>query len=212
MKLHKFLLRSVLLVLSVGLFMAYTDSNVLNMSVSAAKHKVMTNKKSGNVITFKNESDKYVHIQYSYKKYKSYNTTLNEYTSDDPQCRIILKGVTYYKLKNSKYKTAITLNVKMINDDDQNSEFFFNNERDTFIGSREYIVNQNGDRLYALYGNPYALVRSGSSKNGTLVYASKHSLPIQNFGQMTVSYAVMGVTTQFNFETGKVSLNGQINF
>ncbi|KOY79854.1 hypothetical protein [Apilactobacillus kunkeei] len=76
-------------------------------------------------------------VEYTNKQYKSYNDQMiyDDSGADTNPNQLYLKGITYYNLANSKYRTAMTLTLLVKNSSDSSHDYFDNNENNTYIAS-----------------------------------------------------------------------------
>ncbi|MCK8625707.1 hypothetical protein [Apilactobacillus kunkeei] len=102
-----------------------------------------------------------VKIEYTNKQYKGFNDQLiiDHSTDGTFPHSVTLKGITYYNLDNSKYKTAITLTLLVKNFETNDQGFFENGSDDTYLSS-----NNVDKKLYPAWSSFFAMDIPGNSQ------------------------------------------------
>lgn len=170
----------------------------------AKKHKAVKNSKKANKANAK-KTPKFTYtdgqgidisVGYSQKIYKAYNNQLIGSQDADPDTgqlgyALYLNGITYYKL-DGKYnkRTAIVLNVKMVNPMTDKFASFFST-----YGTipRNTLINNDGDTLNSDFDNQsgaYAQVAPQASQFGKIIFVSNQSYPSSYFSQMNLNYEI----------------------
>lgn len=83
------------------------------------------------------DNDTSFKVEYTNKQYKSYNDQLiyDDSNTDTNANQLYLKGITYYNLANSKYRTAMTFTILVKNPSGSQNSYFNNADDKTYIAS-----------------------------------------------------------------------------
>ena len=97
--------------------------------------------------------------------------------------QLYLKGITYYNLSNSKYRTAMTLTLLVKNSIDSSNDYFDNDQNNTYISS-----NNVDKKLYPAWYGDAMNVPANSQQVIDLTFVGNDDSTPADFSSFTFNY------------------------